>query len=270
MVHLISRYVSNIVKIASGILVPQDRRQVRHFRTAGFELLAFANEDVGRKIWLTGKFEAAETAFFASKIKAGDVCFDVGGNVGYMAMLFALYAKEGAVHVFEPIPLNASLVTTNTRLNGFKNVVVNNVAVSNAEGTVVFNVSADSAYSSMIDTGRKKALEQIVVPTVTLDKYVAKNAIGRVDVLKVDVEGAEPLVIDGATGLLADASKRPRLVLLELFDVNLKPFDSTVLKLVEKMRGFGYRAVTLSNGLPIDFVPEIANLEPNIFFLLGE
>lgn len=269
-----NNYVSNkwlsVRKIASKYVLPTDTRNIRHFHTEGFEILAFANEDVGRNIWLTGKFEPEETAYFASQIKPEDTCFDVGGNVGFMSMLFAKHAHRGHVHAFEPIALNASLIATNARLNNFDNITINNVAVSDKEGTVQFSVSVDSAYSSMIATGRKENLKQVEIPALTLDDYAIERAIKRVDILKVDVEGAEALVVAGAQKILSDKGKKPRLVLLELYDVNLKPFGSSVLELVERMKSLGYAGSSLSDGKLVPFTPRMANTMPNIFFTLAD
>jgi hypothetical protein len=66
--------------------------------------------------------------------------------------------------------------------------------------------------------------------------------------MKVDVEGAEDLVIRGASGLLGDSSRRPRIVLMELFDGNLSSFGSSVASVIERMASFGYQPHVLMAG----------------------
>ena len=252
----------------SRIRTPKHARTLRHLHVQGFEMLAFANEDVGRQIWLFGTFEPDETNFFRSLIRPDDICFDIGGNVGYFSMLMAKCAADGEVHVFEPIPLNAALIRTNAELNGFVNLVVNQGAVGRSEGITNFSVSTDSAYSSMRATGRFAETKSIEVPLFTLDAYVTKHGIKRIDVIKVDVEGAEDMVLEGGTKLLGNPACRPRIILLELFDENLLPFGTCVGKVIDRMATFGYRPQALENGgfRLIDYKPEMAKRFYNIIF----
>jgi FkbM family methyltransferase len=252
----------------SRAIMPKGLRKIRNVRLKDFELLAFTNEDVGRQIWLFKSFEPDETHFFSNIIKADDTCFDVGGNVGFFSLLMAKHAHQGKVHVFEPIPLNAAMIRTNAKLNSFGNVTINNVAVGSGEGTVNFSVSIDSAFSSMRATGRIAEAQSIDVPLITLDKYVERSALSRVDIMKVDVEGAEDMVLVGGSALLSDPARRPRMVLLELFDENLIPFGTSVGTIVERMIAFGYSANVLGHGGRhlIPYQSEMANRYYNIIF----
>lgn len=255
--------------LASQALISKKRRQVRHVRLADFDLLALANEDVGRQIVLFGSFEPDETHYFKTIIRPEDVCFDIGGNVGFFSMLMAKCASRGKVHVFEPIPLNAALIGANAALNHFGNLQINNVAVGSEKGSLPFSVSVDSAYSSLHPTDRIAEENTITVPVVTIDGYIAEQGIARVDIMKVDVEGAEDMVIRGAERLLSDPARRPRSVLLELFDINLKPFDSNVLAVVARMVEFGYAAKVLTPGGTdlVPFTPDMANQYYNVIFV---
>lgn len=257
------------LQIVSRIAVPRGVRRLRHVRGPGYEMLVFANEDVGRQIWLFGSYEPDETRFFRDSIRPNDVCLDIGGNVGYFSLLMSRAATSGAVHVFEPIPLNASLVRANADLNALSNIIVNNVAVGSSEGLVPFSVSVDSAYSSMRATGRVAEERMIDVPIVTLDEYVGRARIARVDIMKVDVEGAEDMVISGGAQLLSDKERRPRMVLLELYDGNLLPFGTCVGDVVERMTAFGYSAKVLSDagGSLTPYTPDMANKTYNLIFV---
>jgi FkbM family methyltransferase len=240
-------------------------------RINGYELLVIANEDVGRVIHYLGRFEPAETELFGRVIGAEDVCLDVGANVGYFSLLMAQRASRGSVHSFEPQPLTANLLRASLELNGSSNVFVNQCAVGDREGTVSFSKSKDSAYSSMHDTKRRPVEEQLTVPMVTLDDYLEKRGVGRVSVIKVDVEGAEDMVVKGAARLLAAPERRPRLVMLELYDPNLEVFGKNISDVVEAMRGFGYAPHVIGDdsGL-IPYAPAHRGIFHNIFFTHGE
>jgi FkbM family methyltransferase len=254
--------------LGSQFRAPKGKRLLRHVDVRGFEMLVFVNEDVGRQIWMFGSYEPDETNYFNSIIKADDVCFDVGGNVGYFSLLMSKAASKGTVHVFEPIPMNAALVKTNAELNGLRNVTINNVAVGSEEGMANFSVSIDSAYSSMRATGRIAEAQSIDVPLITLDKYIERSGIERVDIMKVDVEGAEDMVLVGGAALLSDPIRRPRMVLLELFDENLVPFGTNVGTIVDRMIAFGYSANVLADGggMLVPYYPDMANKYYNIIF----
>ena len=251
---------------ASKLFIGRDKRQIRHVFLKDFQILVAANEDVGRQIMLFKDFEPEDSKFFRDAIRPTDICFDVGGNVGFFAMLMASRASQGKVHVFEPIPLNAALIRTNAELNGFTNISVQNVAVGDAEGTVQFSISVDSAYSSMKATGRSNEERALDVPLRTLDAYIAEAGVPRVDIMKVDVEGAEGLVIGGASRLLADKDRRPRLVLLELFDENLQPFDTSVEQILKKMTEIGYSAFINNKNYLVPFDINMSDKFYNIIF----
>jgi FkbM family methyltransferase len=254
--------------LLSQVLVPKGTRKVKHIRLASFEILAFVNEDVGRQMWFLKSFEPDETQFFTDIIKSDDICFDIGGNVGFFSLLMAKRANLAVTHVFEPIPLNAAMIRANAELNGFNNIIVNNVAMGSEEGNVAFSVSTDSAYSSMRATGRIAEAKSIDVPLITLDKYVERSGVNRVDIMKVDVEGAEDMVLVGGSALLSDPARRPRMVLLELFDENLTPFGTSVNIIVERMIAFGYAANVLGDKGRhlIPYQSEMANKYYNIIF----
>jgi FkbM family methyltransferase len=236
------------IRVASQLVCPKSKRRIVHSFLPRYEMLVFANEDVGRQIWLFGNYEADETRFFIEQIKPTDICFDVGGNVGYFSLLMSRLASDGSVHVFEPIPVNAALIAANAALNGIENLHLNNTAVGDHEGSVQFSVSVDSAYSSMHATGRLAEERSIHVPMITLDGYLSASSLLCIDVMKVDVEGAEDLVVRGGSSLLTDLSRRPRIILMELFDGNLSSFDSSVASVIERMVSFGYQPHVLIAG----------------------
>jgi hypothetical protein len=102
---------------------------------------------------------------------------------------------------------------------------------------------------------------------ITLDAYLERFGITRVDVVKADVEGSEELVVDGATKLLNNRAGRPQLVLLELFDRNLQAFGSSVAAVVHKMGSLGYIPFVLNaKGQTIPFTLRMAAHHYNVWF----
>lgn len=232
----------------SKVIFPPHLRKLKHLHVQGFQLLALCNEDVGRYLMLFGQYEYDEVQFLRTYINETSTCFDVGGNIGFFSMFFAQLASRGNVHVFEPIPLNAALIKTNLILNGFKNIHLNECAVGEKKDQVRFSVSKDSAYSAIKDTGRKQEAESIQVPIISLEEYVQEHEIKQIDVMKVDVEGAEELVIDGAKDLLFNPKLRPKVILMELYEKNLVIFGSSISNILTKMERFGYHPYVIEAG----------------------
>lgn len=229
----------------SRLLVPPHRRRVVQTRAPGFDLLVLANEDVGRAIHFVGNFETAEVAYLREVLTPSSVCIDVGANIGFFTLLMAIAAPHGRVHAFEPLPLNVALLGASVALNRLANVSVNAVAVGAAPGTADFVEAADGAYSSLHDTGRKPVAALTQVAVVTLDDVCDGLGNPAVDVLKIDVEGAEALVLAGAARLLGDPARRPTTIMLELEQHNLDRFGVMAADLVALLAGHGYSATQL-------------------------
>lgn len=269
--YLLLQKVFDRLKIElSNLFIPRSKHKILHSRINGYDILVFANEDVGRSICTYGRYELAETQYLQKMLSPEAVCIDIGANIGYYTLLMSQLASFGSVHSFEPIPLTAALLKTNVELNGFKNIHINQCAVANTAGVIPFSLSADSAYSSLNHTGRKQLINTISVPVTTIDDYLAQKCIDRVDFIKADVEGAESLILSGALKLFSDVNKKPSLVLLELFEDNLKVFGDSVDSVVEKMLSFGYFPFVLSeSGNLVKLTNELKQSHYNIFFLLA-
>lgn len=260
-----------ILKRVSRLLLPSSRRIVVHTHINDYGLLVLANEEVGRAIHFGKNYESSETRYLEKVIASDSICIDVGANIGYFAMLMAKIASKGKVYAFEPIPLNASLLRASAELNGFVNVQIIQSAVGAAEGEADLAQSSDSAYSSIRDTKRKPIERVIRVPMVTLDKFAEDHIVDPIAVLKVDVEGAEDLVLCGSHRLLSDPMRRPRRVMIELSDENLTVYETHTFDIVNKMRSIGYTPFFVDkNGELSEFRMKELNKFYNVVFLAPE
>lgn len=142
--------------------------------------------------------------------RPGDVAIDIGGNLGeWMAPLAATVGGEGRVYVFEPVPVLAEALARTTRINRFTATVeVVASAAAEATGKAAFNstmaAGGDGALSGLSSGGGE------TVPTITLDDFTMERGLSRIDLIKIDVEGAERRVLEGARKTLA--ALKPRLV----------------------------------------------------------
>jgi FkbM family methyltransferase len=233
----------------------------------GFQMIVRVDEEVGRSIYFKAVHERAETNYFRTIVRPSSVCFDIGANIGYYSLLFASLCPKGSVHSFEPVPLNYHVLSANCLINGFSHVTTTPFAVGDRDDLVDFVISSDSAYSSLVDTGRKKVAAKVSVPITTLDAYCAKNNISRVDLLKVDVEGAEEKVLLGANRLLRDRFRRPHFVMLELYQPMLQRYGSDTGEIVARMTSMGYHPYVLWKGRTVPFRVEQLTQLHNVVFV---
>lgn len=160
-------------------------------------------EDLGTQVLFHGGYEDREIAELCKYIPAGGTVLDVGANIGLSALEFARTAgSQGKVIAFEPHPDTAARLRGNLDRNGIGNVEIVQAAVGAAPGTVTFNESADATLSSATLVPRN-LVRSFDVPLTTVDLTWAAVGKPSVSALKIDVEGGELAVLQGATELLA-------------------------------------------------------------------
>lgn len=127
------------------------------------------------------------------------VCIDVGANIGLSTLAFAGTAPNGRVLAFEASPRAFKFLEQNVRDNGFANVECIQCALSNREGTLRFYEDPEFLAGSRIqDVASDPHRPSLEVASRTLDSELSKRDLQRLDILKVDVEGYEQEVLEGA------------------------------------------------------------------------
>jgi FkbM family methyltransferase len=146
--------------------------------------------------WI-GSYEFQKRLLFERTITDGSIVFDLGGFTGYYTLLAsALVGPEGHVFVFEPLPRNLNYLHRHLTLNKISNVSVIEAAVSDHSGMLSFQVGPSSA------RGRLEQGGDLLVRTVSLDEMIKSGELPDPQYLKVDVEGTELQVLEGAAHLL--------------------------------------------------------------------
>lgn len=195
--------------------------------------------------WYYGKTrELSELSYFENIINKGDTVFEVGGHIGYVTQIFEnLVGTEGKVVVCEPTPQNHYLLKKNVH----SQTVVKEYALSNVSGFKEFYVEAHGGFTNSLISefteSRNKFLkmsnfninaeiESIKVQTKTLDDLVLELGISP-DFIKIDVEGAEFMVIEGAAkclntvkGLMIEVSQDKIKIIDFLSNFNLFPLSN--------------------------------------------
>ncbi len=163
-------------------------------------------------------------------VRPGDTVWDVGGNLGFFAFPAAVKAgKNGRIVVFEPDLSLAYLLRKTADANPDLNVDILALAVSNRSGIAQFNIAMRARATNFLsDAGGSTQTggvrQTMVVPTVYLSSLL--NQMPVPDFIKIDVERAENLVIEGMQQILEEV--RP-ILLCEVFKVNWQHVISTLL-----------------------------------------
>ena len=180
--------------------------------------------------------ENAERAFYRSHLRDSAIAFDAGAYIGDMTLMFSeLVGRHGKVHAFEAGRVAFQQLRANCESAGRANVVLNHLALSESERDVILNIYDREHQSWNTLAARPLAAYGIDVKTVgtetvhatTVDDYCERHAIQLVDLLKIDVEGAEYQVLLGARQMLAE--QRIRACVFEFgattFDAGNRPED---------------------------------------------
>jgi FkbM family methyltransferase len=158
--------------------------------------------------WSGLRFKRAELEFILRLVRPGMTFFDVGANIGLFSLAVGQKLQGcGLLYAFEPSQKTFSMLGKNLVHNGLTAVRAERLALSDKSGEATFYVNAElnDALNSLEDSSHTDAevVGRETVETVTLDEFVARERIARVDLMKVDVEGAELLVFRGGHRLLA-------------------------------------------------------------------
>jgi FkbM family methyltransferase len=199
-----------------------------------------------------GNYEPHVMRALRRLIRKDAVVFDVGANIGVFALVLSRLAPHGRVFAFEPAPENFDYLEKNLAANGAGNVVAERCAVYDETGTVPFVFSPASPSGSFVPTGvsagAAHAGDSQQVEAVSMDDYVRRRGLDRVDLIMVDAEGAEMAVLRGAPRTLD--TFRPAL-LVEVNPVSLRRFGGTSYRdLVEVLRRGRTLFSITENGLP--------------------
>ena len=160
-------------------------------------------------------YEPEKVRALRSVLRPGDVFVDVGGNKGDFSLIAAkAMGDHGSVLCVEPEPANVAWIRRSAKRNRYRCIDVVAVALADREGTATLHLGVKSGWHSLLRTDGVPTTGELVVPTRTLDDVLAERGIDRVDVIKIDVEGAEDQVLRGATQALRGG--HPMTVLLDL------------------------------------------------------
>jgi len=210
-----------------------------------FQFICHLSDAIAREVCFTGRYEPQETFLLQRLLTPGQTFVDVGANWGYFTMLAAArVGSSGRIISIEPHPQILALLKANVVQNGISWATVVEAAIAASQGTKTlngFDPAGDKWGTSFLtgshSTDREQSFE---VVTARLDDVLDAHGVDRVDLLKMDIEGAEALAIKGMTrGLVS--GRYPR-ILLELHPQLITSHGTTAQDVLSELLQHGYRA----------------------------
>lgn len=192
-------------------------------------------------IWLGDGFESLTISLIKKYVKKGDIVLDIGANIGmYSILISRIIGHTGKVYAFEPDPTTAYYLKENLRLNNCLNVVVLQLALSEENGKIILNKPEGSGDSfNYISKTETENQSNDSIGAIRLDDFLEANKIGRIDFVKMDIEGAELLCMKGAKEIML--AKLKPVIVTEVFEPWCNRFDYTSFELLSFISRYGYR-----------------------------
>jgi FkbM family methyltransferase len=178
--------------------------------------------------------------------------FDIGAHHGlYTILASKAVGAEGRVHAFEPSPRERAQLKRNLGLNRSRNVQIHSVALGRESGKATLHLvdGTEDGCNSLRSPNVEQATIPVEVQVQPLDDFLRQSGVQRIDFVKLDVEGAELSVLQGADGLFR-SQQRP-VVLAEVSDVRTGPWGYVAREIIEWLgrKGFEWFELTGNGGL---------------------
>lgn len=213
---------ANIQRLRRKFVLPVRNAVLWHkpiaAHAAGHAIKLVPEGAIAAAIWSGADYQSAKLALLTRLLAANSVFLDVGANIGIFSLLASKVSPSAKILAFEPVKTTFDLLSQNVQLNDARNVTALHLALGNFP-------------------------DKSTAPVVTLDDYLLSAALDRIDLIKVDAEGAERFVFEGAGALL----QRPDapLVLYDAFSSLTRRYDYHPVEIFWLLDHHGFSFFTL-------------------------
>lgn len=215
-----------------------------------------------------GSYEADETRFLKSVFGNGDVFLDIGANLGWYSLVLGRNCPDSRIFAFEPIPSTVAALEKNIRLNALQNVEPICMGMFNKEDELSFLYAPDvSGATSLKVTGQTRGrteIQSVTCRTTTLDSFCTERDIVPT-LLKIDVEGAELMVVQGGRETL----QHTPIILMELLRKWSREFGYHPNDVFALLAEYGYGAWAFSTAGSLTTCDQVTDetMQTNFVFL---
>lgn len=241
----------------------------------GAHVFCDLREQIPRIIYFEGVYERSEAYVFQRLLQPGWTVIDAGANLGQYTLLAAsAVGPHGSVHSFEPVPSTAGLLRQNVAANGFGRIHLVEAALWHEAATLRLGLEEQNAFTSGgfsvgARGGTRPLAREVSAPAVVFDEYAAAHGLERVDLIKMDIEGAEYFALQGMRRVL---HRDHPLILMEVCRAYAERLDYRLSDVWKLLAGeLGYRAVLVgedaSGCVPLNGLDTIE--QRNVLFHVG-
>ncbi len=200
---------------------------------------------VQENLYFLDAYEDSELLFMKSILKDGSIFIDIGANIGLYSLIASKLVKEnGNIYAFEPYPKNRKVFNENITLNNFKNITVESFAITDKESEITLFYNNENANLGMVSAYITDSDNALKVKTISLDSYVKKQQITKIDFIKLDIEGGEYTALLGMQNVLANFSP---ILMIEILDYVPFAKNTNQDKIVSFLAKFEYQKWFINN-----------------------
>lgn len=250
--------ICELVRRIAAKYAPQTPLLIDDFR-GDARFMCYLKEHMGSQIFFRGSYSGDQLTILEKLLDVHGVFVDAGANQGEFSIAAAKVAQQGTVIAFEPVSEHRARLIENVRLNDFGNVKVIPAALGEQEGSLPIydqpenytDGTRNEGLPTLFASGSRHHARE-VVPVKRLDDVLRELGVSRVDVIKLDIEGAEWIALRGAVNTITNC--RPTLI-LEIGRETCLAAGYEPEALVEWLIGLNYRIEKVIEGgktLPIN------------------
>lgn len=218
-----------------------------------------------RIIIFSGTYDLPANQLIDMLLKPGMICMDIGANIGHMALHMARkVGPSGKIFAFEPVPDLFERLVENIARNAFGKVIsAFELALSDQSGTAILgfanSLTENQGMGSLVNIENEVISLKKQVRTETIDEFVQWMSLTRLDFLKVDIQGAEILLLEGGHEVFSSLS--PEMV-IEFSSSDLYCFNKSPLDLARILMDYKYRLYQIEKNGQVG-----SRVDINYFFL---
>lgn len=236
---------------------------------AGIRARVSLSNHIEAQLFWQGFQEADESAveLFKRLLPSDGVFVDIGANIGSFTLVGAKYSPSGYTHAFEPSDFHRQRLSHNIELNGFHNITVNSVGLSDQSGEATLHIPISQggmtntgAASLYIEEVSSDLLKPEKVQLIRLDDYIEQQSIQRLDLIKIDVEGAELPALRGGHKTIA---RFQPLVIMEMDLNNLDRSGHSVSDVLDFWRELRYNLSIIESPMHLAPITHIEDIGPH-------
>jgi len=196
------------------------------------------DKGISEELLLLKTHEPFSTKALKNELKEGMMCLDIGANLGYYAAMESkAVGDSGHVIAIEPSPKNFTYLKRNMELQKTLNYELFNFAIGDKNGNTNFLISKKSNQSKVVSEEEKipEGCELINIPLTTTDKFIDEKQVNRLDLIRMDVEGYELQILEGAKQII---KKFKPMIHIEIHNELLG--KQKLKKVLVDLKNFGY------------------------------